>query len=77
MKFDTDKFIEKAKEEEGYSIAAGVPEPSEGRDIVERLRDYDACHDGDVDEAADEIVRLRKENRMLYARIVVLEEQVH
>lgn len=26
---------------------------SEPRPLIERLRDYDTCHDGDVDEAAD------------------------
>lgn len=30
-------------------------------DIVERLRNYNTCSDTDVDEAADEIERLRKE----------------
>lgn len=33
---------------------------SDGDDIVKRLMDYDRCHDGDVDEAADEIVSLRQ-----------------
>lgn len=33
---------------------------SERDDIVKRLMDYDRCHDGDVDEAADEIVSLRQ-----------------
>lgn len=30
-------------------------------DIVKRLRNYNTCSDADVDEAADEIERLRKE----------------
>lgn len=30
-------------------------------DIVTRLRNYDTCHDGDVDAAADEIERLQTE----------------
>jgi hypothetical protein len=34
---------------------------SEEPDIVERLRNYNTCSDTDVDEAADEIERLRKE----------------
>ncbi len=36
---------------------------SDKPDIVTRLRNYDACHDGDVDEAADEIERLREAMR--------------
>lgn len=39
--------------------SAGVP--TEMSDIVNRLRGYAACHDGDVDEAANEIERLRAE----------------
>jgi hypothetical protein len=34
---------------------------TEEPDIVERLRNYNTCSDTDVDEAADEIERLRKE----------------
>ena len=34
---------------------------TEEPDIVERLRNYNICSDTDVDEAADEIERLRKE----------------
>ena len=30
-------------------------------DIVTRLRNYDRCSDDDIDEAADEIARLRAE----------------
>lgn len=37
---------------ENGSSAARV-EPVVMRDIVSRLRNYDECHDGDVDEAAD------------------------
>lgn len=29
-------------------------------ELVTRLRDYDRCHDGDIDEAADTIERLTK-----------------
>ena len=29
-------------------------------DLVERLRDYDTCHDGDVDSAADRLEQLQK-----------------
>jgi predicted RNase H-like nuclease (RuvC/YqgF family) len=42
---------------------------SDERDIVERLRDYDTCHDGVVDEAANEIERLRAELRRMDARM--------
>jgi len=34
---------------------------TEEPDIVERLRNYNTCSDTDVDEAADEIERLREE----------------
>ena len=46
------------------SQTGGEPEPAphtesaKVADLVARLRDYDLCHDGDVDEAADCIVRL-------------------
>ena len=37
-----------------------------GEDILERLRDYDRhCSDADIDEAADEIARLREAIRRL------------
>lgn len=38
-----------------------MTDPCEGKyDIVPRLRNYNTCSDTDVDEAADEIERLRK-----------------
>lgn len=35
-------------------------------DIVARLRNYDQCHDGDVDEAADMIERLQRDLAEIY-----------
>ena len=42
---------------------------TEKPDIVERLRNYNTCSDTDVDEAADEIERLRKERDELRCEV--------
>lgn len=42
---------------------------TEEPDIVERLRNYNTCSDTDVDEAADEIERLRKERDELRCEV--------
>ncbi len=34
---------------------------SDKRDVLERIMDYDTCSDYDIDEAAEEIKRLRAE----------------
>ena len=47
---------------------------TEEPDIVERLRNYNTCSDTDVDEAADEIERLRKELETLHQRIKDIKE---
>lgn len=45
-------------------------------DIVERLRNYNTCSDTDVDEAADEIERLRKERDEARRIACEMEERV-
>lgn len=45
--------VEYMSDVNGHPAGAGFYEA-----LVERLRDYDACHDGDVDDAADAIERL-------------------
>jgi len=50
--------------------AARLPDrPIDISDIVNRLRDYDACRDSDVDEAANEIERLRNHVSSLAAEL--------
>lgn len=48
---------------------------TEEPDIVERLRNYNTCSDTDVDEAADEIERLRKERDEARRKICEMEAE--
>ncbi len=45
-------------------------------DIIDRLMNYDTCHDGDIDEAADEIRNLRLEVNELSKELLVACEEI-